>query len=543
MVFGMRVEVHVDPSRAATNVLERNGSAQSPFFHAEEARNSLRALERPLGEHSLVWIHGTARLTRPLQLTAEDSCTHWRGWPDDHAVISGGRVLGGIWVPPVLAGAPWTLQLADATPFNQLWVGGSRAVRAREPEVGSYYLMQRQLPAPQPAGHGFVALAEDVAAVSRSAALAKGEVEAVVYDSWMASRRQVKSVSNATVLLTAPARIEIEPHANSGSRYYLENFAEACDSPGEWFLDRVAGWLLYQPRPGEDPRSLVFEAPVLSGDLLQIEASDVTLSDLSVELVDWSIGGGALPVNTSSGTVQAASFLGEALVHVRNASGVTLRNVTVRRGGAWGVWLDDGAHHNRVTGCAVVDLGAGGVRLGRGRPLPEPPASQTAGSNMVDNSLVAWGGQVFHEGNGILLQHSSHNTLDSNEVAYFSHVGISTGWTWDYTCPTCCDAYEQPSCVGAVNNTLRGNHVHHLGNGDLSDLAGLYFLGVSNGTTASDNVVHDVYPFFTYGHGRVRPHKHTRSHLHPSHTPTLQSDRFPLLVWCTHLLVSCRTVH
>ena len=74
--------------------------------------------------------------------------------------------------------------------------------------------------------------------------------------------------------------------------------------------------------------------------------------------------------------------------------------------------------------------------------------------------------------------------IADNEVAYFSHVGISTGWTWDYTCPDCCSG-QQPTCVGAINNTVTGNHVHHLGNGDLSDLAGIYFLGVSNGTVRS----------------------------------------------------------
>lgn len=64
------------------------------------------------------------------------------------------------------------------------------------------------------------------------------------------------------------------------------------------------------------------------------------------------------------------------------------------------------------------------------------------------------------------------------------------GWTWDYSIPS-----------GATDNLIVGNLVHHLGNGDLSDLGGVYLLGVSNGTVVRENVVHSVLPYYMYGHG------------------------------------------
>ena len=75
------------------------------------------------------------------------------------------------------------------------------------------------------------------------------------------------------------------------------------------------------------------------------------------------------------------------------------------------------------------------------------------------------------------------------EVAFFSHCGISAGWTWDYV----------PS--EAHHNTIEYNKVHHVGNGDLTDLAGIYLLGISTGTVVRHNHVHDSYPFYKYGHG------------------------------------------
>ena len=74
--------------------------------------------------------------------------------------------------------------------------------------------------------------------------------------------------------LAHDARILLEPYANSGSRYYAENFAAACDSAGEWFLNTANSTLLWQPRfPGEDPRTLEFIAPVLQGELLLLDGA------------------------------------------------------------------------------------------------------------------------------------------------------------------------------------------------------------------------------------------------------------------------------
>ena len=52
-------------------------------------------------------------------------------------------------------------------------------------------------------------------------------------------------------------------------RYYVENVREALDAPGEWYLDRKTGVLLYWPREGEDMAKAEVVAPVL-GELVRI---------------------------------------------------------------------------------------------------------------------------------------------------------------------------------------------------------------------------------------------------------------------------------
>ena len=58
---------------------------------------------------------------------------------------------------------------------------------------------------------------------------------------------------------------------------------------------------------------------------------------------------------------------------------------------------------------------------------------------------------------------------------------------------------QLPAMTG--NNTIEYNHVHHVGNGDLSDLGGIYALGVQPGTKIRMNLVHHSVPYYMYGHG------------------------------------------
>lgn len=484
-------------STAAPPATFRVSATSSARAHSSlhAARDAIRALRRRSSstEPAIVVVEpGTYALAEPLVLEAQDSHTIWTVTAGGAArpVHSGGRALTGSWQPPAKAGAPWTLALpANTARFNQLFVSGERAMRAREPEWGSFFQMHAKLPAPH-SGSGFVYRNQDLAALVGTEG-ADG-VELVVYDSWKASRRNILKVntSDSSVLLTAGCAIAIEPYANSGSRYYAENYAAACDSPGEWYQDLSSNTLHWQPRhEGEDPHSLKFIAPHIAGDLLKLDgARGVTMEGQSFQHVDWSIAG----TNVSSGNCQAASFLNTAAVHLRNSSGCTFRNVTVEHVGEYGIWIENASAHNTIDSSLVRDSGAGGIRIGVGKPLiPEIGGMDGSDYTTITDSTFVQGSAVYHEGNGVLIQKVSHTTLQNSEVAYYNHVGISVGWSWQYL----------NGSSEAHHNVVQDCHVHHFGNGDLSDLAGIYFLGVSPGSGAYGNHVHDSYPYYRFGHG------------------------------------------
>lgn len=400
----------------------------------------------------------------------------------DRAIVSGGVTLTGEWTPPATGSVVWTLDLSNqsAVPrrFNQLFVDGIRATRAREPEIGAYFRMQGAAPS------GFMYNGTDLdplGALPSTQTLST--VEMVVYSSWMAARRNVAAIDRQRriVRLTAPCRVEIDPYANSGARYYAENFAAACDTPTEWYLDVAARVLHYVPSSKESPPSTsTFVVPAVEELFVINGTSGVSIAGVTFQYADWSI----TPTNMSSGGVQAASFLTTAAIHLVNTTAAQITDCDVEHVGTTGIWVEGGSRDAILEAVFVRDTGAGGLRIGRGRPLTDEPAlAQTRNITVIDSTFV-FGSYVYHEGNGILLQHSSGNSIRRTEVAHYNHVGISVGWTWDYSPST------------ANNNLVESCHVHHVGNGDLSDLGGIYLLGVSPGTVVRGNLVHDANPYF-----------------------------------------------
>ena len=246
------------------------GTRDTPFATLAAARDAAR--KAGAGSHRIEVLPGAYYLEQTLELDARDNGLTIEAAEAGKAIFYGGTLVTG-WRRD--GEKFWCAEAAGvkegAWDFRALVVNGRMPDRARLPESGTFIHKSvfdvRWLSSVgggwerKPTPEELTTLRYAPADVPVTLDVQNAEVR--VYHMWDESLLGVASNDVAQQTLTFKAAAIAPPGAYGVKKYVIFNTREGLTRPGQWYLDRTAGRIVYWPLPGEDMAQAKVIAPRL----------------------------------------------------------------------------------------------------------------------------------------------------------------------------------------------------------------------------------------------------------------------------------------
>ncbi len=486
----MQTTIYVSPQGNdefdGTQPTNPHTATAGPMRTLHAARDKARRLHAETNDIITIRMQGGRyEIDSPLELTAQDSHTHFCASESKPAIVDAGTQIENFKEETLHGRTVWTADVTDIIKkrgyFRQLFVNDRRAIRARLPK--NDYFWMKEVPGTVPGKtsyrakdvqkHRFIAHEGDFKAWHNL-----NDCDVVVLHWWSEDRRAVASFdpsTNEVTLAEDTVFILVDDNTPVFARYYIDNVFEGLTEPGEWYLDRSQQKLYYLPRKGETLQNC--EAYAAGGHSIVSIQGDAAEDDLVTDLhfrhivfrhSDWR------DYNRQS---QAANMLPGA-INLTGAHRCAFIGCRITHCGNYGIDILHGCSNCLISGCELSDLGAGALKL-NGANANGDRALRTGEITICDNHCHALG-RVHHGAAAICIKHAYGVKAVHNHIHDCFYTAISCGWVWG-----CWESV-------ARDNHIEKNHIHDIGQGLLNDMGAIYLLGIQPGTTIRGNLIHNV---------------------------------------------------
>ncbi len=402
-------------------------------------------------------------LEEPVTLTQADSGLTIEAAPGAKVCLYGGReVLG--WQPD--GDGLYAASLAGVKEgtwdFRALIVSGRYCPRARLPETGFFeHLSVFDVPWMSTTGGGWKRKPTDQELTTMKYKpddlgpwLDVRNAEVTVYHMWDESLLGVSAHDPNSRTLTFSTPSGHPPGAFGVKKYVVWNVREGMTRPGQWYLDRTRGKVVYRPLAGEDMSKARVIAPVVTSILTLRGARDNPIRDVAVRGLTLS----ATTTPLKAGGFGAGAF--EGALTATSARDCVFADLEVVNVGGQAIKVS--GSNLRVERCHTHHVGACGIRF---------------------------------QGDGLLI---ADNEVHDVGLTYPSAIAVTGGGKGSqvahnhiYRTP-----YSALTC-GGQDNRIEGNRIHHAMQ-ELHDGAGIYCFGGKN-LVLSGNFIYDITDTGGYG--------------------------------------------
>jgi len=473
------------------------GTEAAPFRTVERARTAVRTVNSAMAGNVIAYLReGTYTLANTVTFDERDSGNNgfqviYAAYPGERPVLSGGQAITG-WTP---AGSGMYSAPVGALRFRQLYVNGSRAIRARSPNAGAYHQVRFW----DIGGRRVEVASNEVGNWQR-----RNQVEMVILGKGVnQSNLRISSITvsgtGAVVTGLEPERTRLfqqgYPPKDPLRPYYFENALEFLDAPGEWYVNSDTDQVFYRPRSGEDMATAQIVAPRLErlvgiAGSLSAPVHHLQFRGLTFEHSTWLLPNTEGYIGDQASVVftqtlpddEISSYPGHRIpagVHVESAHSIRFERNVLRRMGASALNFYRAVNDSVVVGNAILDVSGAGISVDLNLEGNPGDARIICRRNQLSNNYIAQTGRDYYQTTGIMLGYTDSTVVQHNELRDMPYSGITVGWGWDNV------------SSALRNNVVRYNSIQRVLN-LMSDGGGIYTLSRHPGGLIAENYVHNI---------------------------------------------------